>query len=223
MASVRTAPWFQGVLLGGFCLVASVALAYGTKLTAPAIERAAKQDLAASLNQVIPAAKRSNDMTADTVVLDGPGGKTVVYRARTGQTVEAVAYRVIGQGYGGEIVIVMGVDRSGEILGVRVIQHSETPGLGDKIDAQKSGWVHGFDSLSLANTPDAKWAVKKDGGRFDQFSGATITPRAVVKAVKEGLELFEANRARMLGAEADGPPAASAPAPAAPQPSRSLS
>lgn len=226
MANYRTAPWFQGILLGGFCLVASVALATGTKLTAPAIARAAKADLSASLDQVIPAAKRGNDMTADTVVVDGPdGGKTTVYRARSGKTVSAVAYRVVGKGYGGDIVIVMGVDRSGEILGVRVVQHSETPGLGDKIDARKTDWVHGFDKLSAANTPDSKWAVKKDGGRFDQFSGATITPRAVVKAVKEGLDLFEANRAKMLGAEADDPPAATAPAPTAEPlpPSRSLS
>ncbi len=224
MANYRTTPWFQGVLLGGFCLVASVALAYGTKLTAPAIESAAKADLTASLNQVIPASKRANDMTADTVTLDTPGGKTIVYRARSGKKVDAVAYRVVGKGYGGDIVIVMGVDRSGEILGVRVVQHSETPGLGDKIDARKTDWVHGFDKLSRANTPDAKWAVKKDGGRFDQFSGATITPRAVVKAVKEGLELFEANRAQMLGAEADDPPAASVPDPAAaPKSERSVS
>ena len=224
MANYRTAPWFQGVLLGGFCLVASVALAYGTKLTAPAIERAAKTDLTASLDQVIPAAMRTNDMTADTVTLDTADGEITVYRARTDKTVSAVAYRVIGKGYGGDLAIVMGVDRSGEILGVRVVQHSETPGLGDKVDVRKTDWVKGFDKRSLANTPDAQWAVKKDGGRFDQFSGATITPRAVVKAVKEGLELFEANRARMLGAEADEPPAASIPAPTVTQkPKRSLS
>lgn len=224
MANIRTAPWYQGVLLGGFCLVASVALAYGTKFTAPAIARAAKADLTASLNQVIPAAMRTNDMTADTVTVDTASGPLTVYRARAGKTVSAVAYRVVGKGYGGDIVIVMGVDRSGEILGVRVVQHSETPGLGDKVDARKTDWVHGFDKRSLSNTPDAQWAVKKDGGRFDQFSGATITPRAVVKAVKAGLDLFEANRARMLGPEADEPPAASVPAPTvSPQPARSLS
>jgi len=194
----RTAPWFQGVLLGGFCLVASVTLALGYRLSAPAIEARQKEDMAASLEQVIPARLRNNDMVADAIVLDGPGGKTTVYRARKDGKVTAVAYRMIGQGYGGELVVVMGVDRTGEILGVRVVQHSETPGLGDKVDIRKTRWIEAFSGKSLANTPDAKWAVKKDGGQFDQFSGATITPRGVIKAVKEGLALFSAHRARML-------------------------
>jgi len=198
MANIRTAPWYQGVLLGGFCLVASVALAYGTKFTAPAIARAAKADLTASLNQVIPAAMRTNDMTADTVTLDTASGPLTVYRARAGKTVSAVAYRVVDKGYGGDIVSVMGVDRSGEILGVRVVQHSETPGLGDKVDARKTGWVHVFDKRSLSNTPKAQWAVKKDGGRFDQFTGATITPRAIVGATARAIEFFRAHRERLL-------------------------
>jgi len=198
MASYRTAPWFQGVLLGGFCLVASVTLALGYRFSAPAIDARQKEDMAASLEQVIPASYRNNDMVADAVVLDGPEGKTTVYRARKDGTVTAVAYRVVGQGYGGAIVIVMGVDSAGEILGVRVVQHSETPGLGDRVDIRKSRWVDAFAGKSLTNTPDAQWAVKKDGGQFDQFSGATITPRGVVKAVKEGLAFFAAHRARML-------------------------
>ncbi|MGE4526892.1 MAG: electron transport complex subunit RsxG [Rhodospirillaceae bacterium] len=215
MASYRTAPWFQGVLLGGFCLVASVTLALGYRLSAPAIEARQKEDMAASLEQVIPASYRSNDMVADAVVLDGPAGKTTVYRARKGGTVTAVAYRVVGQGYGGELVIVMGVDRDGEILGVRVVQHSETPGLGDKVDVRKTRWVDAFSGKSLANTPDAKWAVKKDGGQFDQFSGATITPRGVIKAVKEGLAFFAAHRARMLDESAGAAePSRAAPGPA---------
>ena len=212
MASYRTAPWFQGVLLGGFCLVASVALATGTKLTAPGIERAARDDLNASLEQVIPASLRTNDMASDTVTLDTGAGKALAYRARSGGKVTAVAYRVVGKGYGGDIVIVMGVAASGEILGVRVIQHSETPGLGDKVDARKTDWIKAFTGLSLANMPLAQWAVKKDGGRFDQFSGATITPRAVVKAIKDGLDLFAANRAALLDA-ADAPAAAILPNP----------
>lgn len=199
MTPLRDHPWYQGALLGGFCLVAALALATGERLTAPAIAEAARADLAASLDQVVPAALRENDMTADTVTVTGEAGPVVVYRARKGGEVTAVAYRVVGQGYGGDIALVMGVDRMGEILGVRVVQHAETPGLGDKIDARKSGWITAFTGRSRANTPDSRWAVKKDGGAFDQFSGATITPRAVVKSVREGLELFHANRARMLG------------------------
>jgi electron transport complex protein RnfG len=98
----------------------------------------------------------------------------------------------------------MGIDSSGTILGVRVLSHSETPGLGDRIEAKKDDWIFSFNKLSLNNTPDAMWAVKKDGGRFDQFSGATITPRAVVKAVKSGLDLFHAHSKEMLTTAAAG-------------------
>lgn len=201
MSALRSHPWYQGVLLGGFCLVAAAALAWGQRLTAPAIAAAARADLAASFDQVVPATLRDNDMTADTVTVPGGAAPTVVYRARKGGEVSAVAYRVIGQGYGGEIELVIGLDRMGEILGVRVIRHAETPGLGDRIDARKSDWIAAFTGRSRANTPESQWAVKKDGGSFDQFSGATITPRAVVKAVKAGLDLFDAHRAEMLAAE----------------------
>lgn len=217
MASYRTAPWFQGVLLGGFALVATAALAFGHRAAAPDIEMRLKEDLAASLEQVIPAKLRDNDMAADTVSVPGADGKPVtVYRARKNSQVSAVAYRVVGSGYGGDIVLVMGVDRTGEILGVRVVSHSETPGLGDKIDPRKTSWLDAFKSLSLANTAAAKWAVKKDGGSFDQFSGATITPRAVVKAVHEGLAVFGDNRGRLLGeptARGDGSTTGEAPEP----------
>jgi len=83
-------------------------------------------------------------------------------------------------------------------MGVRVIQHAETPGLGDKIEARKTDWIKRFTGLSLGNRTEAQWKVKKDGGEFDQFSGATITPRAVVRAVHKGLAYFNAHRAEIL-------------------------
>jgi electron transport complex protein RnfG len=98
----------------------------------------------------------------------------------------------------------MGVSRDGQLLGVRVLSHRETPGLGDKIEAAKATWIHAFEGKSLASPPPDKWAVKKDGGAFDQFSGATITPRAVVRAVKDGLELFARERPRLLGEMEEG-------------------
>ena len=109
-----------------------------------------------------------------------------------------MAYEVFGYGYGGEIAVILGVEASGQLLGVRVLSHAETPGLGDKIEEKKSNWILAFTGLSLANPPPAHWAVKKDGGKFDQFSGATISPRAVVRAVKTGLKFFEANKAKLL-------------------------
>ncbi len=92
----------------------------------------------------------------------------------------------------------LGMDAQGKILGVRVLAHKETPGLGDKIDVKKTDWILRFTDLSLGNPPVEKWKVKKDGGQFDQFAGATITPRGVVRAIKEGLEFFDAHKAQML-------------------------
>jgi electron transport complex protein RnfG len=91
-------------------------------------------------------------------------------------------------GYSGDIKLIVGVDREGEITGVRVTKQNETPGLGDKIEANKTRWIFGFDGKSLGNPGEKGWAVKKDGGVFDQFSGATITPRAVVGAIHQVLE-----------------------------------
>ncbi len=139
-----------------------------------------------------------NDLLKDTVTLPGKEGEVLVYRARRQGKVEAVVYRMIGHGYAGALVCVMGVSHEGKILGVRVIKHAETPGLGDKIDPAKSNWIHSFEGKWLGEPVAEKWAVKKDGGVFDQFAGATITPRGVVKAVKEGLDFFEANRIALL-------------------------
>ena len=91
-------------------------------------------------------------------------------------------------GYSGDIKLIVGVDREGEITGVRVTKQNETPGLGDKIEANKTRWIFGFDGKSLGDPGEKGWAVKKDGGVFDQFSGATITPRAVVGAIHQVLE-----------------------------------
>ena len=92
----------------------------------------------------------------------------------------------------------MGVDSNGTLLGVRVIAHAETPGLGDKIEAGKSNWIFGFKGKSLNNPPEDKWLVKKDGGVFDSFTGATITPRGVVAGIHHGLEVFAAHRTELL-------------------------
>jgi len=189
---------YQGALVAVAGLVTSGALALASKVTGPEIEAAAARDLQQSLSQVLPG-EHDNDITKDTVVLKSPEGDVTVYRAREKGKVEAVVFQTIGHGYAGAIVCVMGVDRNGKILGVRVIKHAETPGLGDKIEPAKSDWIHDFENKTLDTPPPDKWAVKKDGGVFDQFAGATITPRGVVKAVKAGLELFAREKATMLG------------------------
>ncbi|MGC2165399.1 MAG: electron transport complex subunit RsxG [Gallionella sp.] len=188
---------YQGVLLGGAALLTSAALALASRATEADIRAAEAEDLRQSLVQVLPGTY-DNDLLNDTVTIADKEGEVLAYRARHAGKVEAVVYRVTGHGYGGAVVCVMGISREGKILGVRVVKHTETPGLGDKIEKSKSDWITSFDGKWLGEPTADKWAVKKDGGVFDQFAGATITPRAVVKAVKGGLDLFEHERPKLL-------------------------
>jgi electron transport complex protein RnfG len=190
---------YQAGLLGGFAMIAAALLVGGNIATRDAIEQRRAEDLLASLAQVIPAAIHDNDLLDEPLDHSLGFGKSVrVYRALRGHEVTGAAYPIGAQGYGGTIELILGLSAKGEILGVRVLAHAETPGLGDRIDVNRSDWIRGFDNLSLGNPPAEHWAVKKDGGDFDQFSGATITPRAVVGAIKKGLELFRDNRDALL-------------------------
>ncbi len=200
LAALRNNLNYQGLSLGIVGLVTSGLLALAATATRPAIEAAERRDLMASLTQVLPGGF-DNDLLADAIEVPGPDGRVSVYRARHGSEIDAVVFRVTGQGYAGPVVCLLGIDPRGKILGVRVLKHAETPGLGDKIEPSKSDWINGFAGRTLGNPAPQRWAVKKDGGDFDQFSGATITPRAVVGAIKGGLELFASQRARMLGEE----------------------
>lgn len=192
-------PVQHGALLALFALSAGVLLSLAAQMTAEAIAERRADDLRASLANVVPSSLYQNDLAEDVaMVRDAQAGPITVHRARKDGAVVAAAYEMIGQGYGGAITVLIGVDRTGTLLGVRVLSHAETPGLGDGIEAARSDWILGFDGLSLGDPPVAQWAVKKDGGRFDQFSGATITPRAVVQAIREGLEAFERNRDAIL-------------------------
>ncbi|MBI5331457.1 MAG: RnfABCDGE type electron transport complex subunit G [Betaproteobacteria bacterium] len=197
LESLRDKLGYQGALLAVAALVTSAALALASRATAPAIAAAEARDLQQSLAQVLPG-RYENDLLKDSLLAPGPEGEVTVYRARRAGKVEAVVFQVTGYGYAGRIVCMMGVDRSGRILGVRVLKHSETPGLGDKIEPAKADWIHRFEGTFLGDPPPEKFAVKKDGGVFDQFAGATITPRAVVKAVKGGLEFFGREKSRLL-------------------------
>lgn len=189
---------YQAILLGGFATLAAALIAIGNASTHDDIAKRLQEDIQASLSQVIPKNVYDNNLLENTLTLDNKGHPVLFYRATKADTLTAVAFSVSGKGYSGEIVLTMGVDATGQLLGVRVLSHSETPGLGDKIEEKKDDWIYSFNGLSLSNTPDSDWAVEKDGGRFDQFSGATITPRAVVKAVKKGLFLFNTYRQELL-------------------------
>lgn len=199
--SYRKRTAYQAMLLGGMATLASAVLVLGDLETRDDIALRHAEDLKASLSQVLPDAVHDNDLLSDVLTLppEQPGAKPLkIYRAHLDNRISAVAYEVSSNGYAGPVTCIMGVAANGEILGVRVLAHAETPGLGDKIEIAKDRWITSFDGHSLENTDSKQWHVKKDGGVFDQFTGATITPRAVVKAVHEGLAVFDANRAAIL-------------------------
>jgi len=186
---------YQSSLLGGFSTLAAALLMLGYNSTYEPIAQRQADDLLASLSQVLPDSLHDNNLLDNAIVIDDRGGKPLtIYRAMKDQHITGFAYRATAQGYAGEIALMLGVRPDGELLGVRVLAHAETPGLGDKIEKEKSNWILGFNGRSLSNTSESEWHVKKDGGRFDQFSGATITPRGVVKAIHDGLIFFKQHR-----------------------------
>ncbi|EGV17588.1 RnfABCDGE type electron transport complex subunit G [Thiocapsa marina] len=216
--SYRKRIGYQAGLLGGFTLIAAALLVMGDIATRDTIALRKAEDLKASLAEVIPPSIHDNDLLADPLTLEGPdGAPLIVYRAREGLQVTGVAYRIAGVGYAGTIELLLGLDTSGTVLGARVLSHAETPGLGDKMEVSKSDWILGFDGLSLGNPPAERWMVKKDGGDFDQFTGATITPRGILGALRGGLEFFAEHRDTLTASavvQVDTPDAARAGAPA---------
>lgn len=191
--------WVHAAILGSFCMGFGLALAITDRLTADAIAARALEDKLNSLAQVIPASLHDNNPVADAIAIkDGDGRELTIYRARKAGKVTGVAYEIRASGYAGEMKLMLGVDAAGRVLGVRVTAHKETPGLGDKIEEKKGDWILRFSGLQLGDPPAEKWKVKKDGGQFDQFAGATITPRGVVKAVRGGLDFFAAHQAQLI-------------------------
>jgi len=189
----------HGMILGAFCLGFGMLLVMTNGYTKDEIALRAIEDRQNSLRQVIPDSIHDNNLATDTLTLKDDQGKEVIaYLSTKEGKVTGVAFETSGSGYSGEIKVMLGVDPEGKILGARVLAHKETPGLGDKIEVEKGDWILRFTGLSIGNPPLDKWKVKKDGGQFDQFAGATITPRAVVKAIREGLQFFDANKAKLM-------------------------
>jgi len=159
-------------------------------LTRETIAENEYQALLSSLKAVIPAAKFDNDVVQDTLSLPPYS----IYRARyQGQPAAALMIST-AQGYNGAIIILTAYSIQEKIIGVRILSHQETPGLGDKIELRKSDWILGFKGLSLADVMANHWGVKRDGGDIDQFTGATITPRAVVSNIKQSAQFFLAHQ-----------------------------
>lgn len=192
----------HGAILGLFCLGFGLLLAVTNDIAEEDIAARAVEDKQNSLSQVLPDGIHDNNPVTDTVTLKNAEGRELtVFLAKKGGKVTGVAYEIFGSGYAGEIKLMMGVDADGKVLGVRALAHKETPGLGDKIEVKKTDWIERFTGLSLGKPAVERWKVKKDGGDFDQFAGATITPRGVVGAVRHGLEFFVENKSKLIKAD----------------------
>ena len=203
----------NGLLLGLFAVVTTLLIA-GTWLgTRDRIAQEQRKAEERALLEIIPEERHDNSMLDDTlaVAVDAAGlslrqDKKIYLARQAGDVVAAILPVTAPDGYSGEIDMIVGVNADGSIAGVRVLTHKETPGLGDKVDLKKSDWILSFNGKSLTNPGIEGWAVKKDEGVFDQFTGATITPRAVVAATLRTLQYAEANRTSIFGGEAEGAP-----------------
>lgn len=195
--SFTTRIGYQAGLLGGMATIISLLLIMGEQSTREDIQLRLEEDKRMMLNQVLPSESYDNNPLEMPYALQSspfPGHNIAYLATRKGQ-LSGIALEVVGKGYSGDIVLLLGLDASGEITGLRTISHAETPGLGDKIEIKKNDWVTRFNGFSLENLSATQWQVKKDGGQFDQFTGATITPRAVVNAVRNGLVHYTEQRA----------------------------
>lgn len=201
--------WNQPVIRVGlmsaiFAIFATTLVAYIEQSTRAKITENERQALLEALNVLLPKQAYDNNILDDTIELPpmaelGTQSPTTVYRARKNNKPVAVILNSIApDGYSGSINMLMAIYTDGSLAGVRVISHKETPGLGDKIEAHRDDWILQFTALSLQSPDESRWKVKKDGGDFDQFTGATITARAVVNAIKRTLQFFDDNQSKLF-------------------------
>lgn len=189
----------SGVFLWLFAVVGTTLVALTEYNTSEAIVENERQLLLRNLHALLPKDRLDNDIATDTRLLPasdllGTDDDSTVYRARLrGEPVAAIFRSIAPDGYSGKIHLLVGVYIDGSLAGVRVVKHAETPGLGDAIEIRKSPWINNFSGKSLVNPSQDRWRVKRDGGDFDQFTGATITPRAVVAAVRNTLLYYRQN------------------------------
>lgn len=179
----------HAITLAMFAALTTGLTALVYRLTEPTVNRQAALQQQQLLDQVVPANLHDNNMIGECyLVVDAALGNMHPHRVfmarKNGRPVAAAIESTAPDGYSGSIQLLIGADFAGNVLGARVTEHHETPGLGDKIELRMSDWITHFSGQRVASAEDKNWAVKKDGGQFDQFTGATITPRAVVNAVK---------------------------------------
>ncbi len=203
--AVRTA-----AILFVFVIVFTALLSGAYLWTKPAIEASAADEKMKLVDEVLPRSEYNNALLDDTLRLPaapellGLTNPSLLYRARKdGQPVGVIFEAVAPDGYAGKIRLLVAIRANGEVAGVRVTHHKETPGLGDYIELKKDKnkarpWITQFNGMALAQIPEKEWKVKKDGGRLDAYAGATVSPRAVAKAVLKAVKWAEANRDRLF-------------------------
>jgi len=198
----------SGLTLAAIAAICTAAVAATYQLTRDRIAANEQAFLEQSLQPALSGVEFDGGLTDSKLVLPAPHGlpgndDAIVYRVYADGAPAAALFAVTARdGYSGPIRILVGIREDGTVTGVRILEHRETPGLGDKIEIARDDWITAFNGLSLANTATDQWAVKKDGGQFDQFTGATITPRAVVNAVHDGLLFYHAFRPEILADKA---------------------
>lgn len=196
----------NSLLLGFFALVTAAMLASTNLATRDRIAAAEREAAERALFELVPQERIDNDLLNDTLATPqamwaalGLQGPSPIHLARRdGEVIAVIVTAVAPDGYSGDIRLLVGVNRDGTVAGTRTLSHKETPGLGDKVELNKSNWMLSFDGLRLGEPPVEDWRVKKDGGIFDQFTGATITPRAVVAQVRRVLEQVEIHHAQLF-------------------------
>jgi electron transport complex protein RnfG len=199
-------------LLFLFAVVTAGTLAFTHEATKEDIKASERKAAQKALLEILPQSRFDNDLLLDTLsipasahgLLGKLSGETI-YVARQNQRITAVIVPAIApNGYNGDIKMIAGINTDGTIAGVRVLSHKETPGLGDKVDIKKSNWIESFRGRSLNNPAENGWQVKKNGGEFDQFTGATITPRAVVSRVHNILRFVDDNKTLLFPTSSTG-------------------
>ncbi len=194
--------FISAAILGIFGILGAALVAFTWNATAERIALNQQQAFLRNVFKLIRRDQIDNDLLKDVITIHSPSlskSPVQVYRARKqGKPVAVIFSPVEGPGYASPIKMMVAVRADGVLGGVRILSHMETPGLGDKIDESRSDWILGFEGKSLQNPPPGKWKVKKDGGVFDQFTGATITPRNIVATVKKTLEYFEKEKENLF-------------------------
>lgn len=187
-------------------VVLCVILAFVAAATRDRIDRNEQAWIQQRLDALVPPATHDNDVLTDRIDITSPdilglAEPVTIYRARMGsQPVAALLHTVAPDGYQGRIELLVGIAYDGTLIGVQILRHHETPGLGDQFETSRRDWLADFGGRSLTNPPQQRWSVRKDGGDFDEFTGATITPRAIVRATRRALEYYAARRDAVFAA-----------------------